>query len=56
MDELTDAFSTRATALWHGLHASPAERALARQVRLLEHIIDTQGTVQARLPLEIEIR
>ncbi|HMB91545.1 MAG TPA: signal peptide peptidase SppA [Rhodothermales bacterium] len=56
MDELNEAFGVRMAKLWRGIHSSSAERALARQVRLLEHLIDTQGTTQARLPLEIKIR
>lgn len=56
MDELNEAFGVRMAKIWQGVTASPAERALARQVRLLEHLIDTQGTTQARLPLEITIR
>lgn len=56
MEEVNEALSARVAQTWHGLRATPAERALVRQVRLLEEFIEMHGTVQARLPMEISIR
>ncbi len=56
LDQLNEAFGVRLAQTWQRLHATPAERALLRQVRLLEELIEMQGAVQARLPMEISIR
>ena len=56
MEELNDVLSARVSQTWLTLRASPAERTLAKQVRLLEDLIEMHGTVQARMPMEITIR
>ncbi len=56
LDELNEAFGVRLAQTWQRLHTTPAERALLRQVRLLEGLVEMQGTVQARLPMEITLR
>jgi protease-4 len=56
LDEFNDALSVRMAQMGHRFNTTPAERVLSRQVRLLEQVIATQGTVQARLPLSVEIR
>ena len=56
MEQLSETLSARVSQTWLHLRASPAERALVRQARLLEELIEMQGTVQARMPMEISIR
>ncbi len=56
MEQLNEALSARVSQTWLHLRASPAERALVRQARLLEELIEMQGTVQARMPMEITFR
>ncbi len=56
MEQLNEVLSARVSQTWLHLRASPAERALMRQARLLEELIEMQGTVQARMPMDISIR
>ncbi|MFB3130885.1 MAG: signal peptide peptidase SppA, partial [Rhodothermales bacterium] len=56
MESLNEALSARISQTWLHLRASPAERTLVRQARLLEELIEMQGTVQARMPMDITFR
>ena len=56
MESLNETLSMRISQTWQSLRATPAERALVRQARLLEELIEMQGTVQARMPMEITFR
>ncbi len=56
MEELTGTLSAQGAQAWHHLRATPAERALVRQARLLDQLAAMHGTVQARMPMEITIR
>ena len=56
MEELNEALAAQALQTWQNLRATPAEKALIRQARLLEQLVALHGTVQARMPMEISIR
>ncbi len=56
IEELNSTLSAQAAETWQSLRATPIERALVRQARLLEQLVAMHGTVQARMPMEITIR
>ena len=56
MEELNSTLSAQALQTWQSLRATPVERALVRQARLLEQLAAMHGTIQARMPMEITIR
>ncbi len=56
MEEVSGALSAQGARVWHSLRATPTERALVRQARLLEQLVALHGMVQARMPMEITIR
>ncbi|MFQ5569334.1 MAG: signal peptide peptidase SppA [Rhodothermales bacterium] len=55
MDDLNDALSAGLAHTWQRLHTTPVERTLVRQMQLLEQLVEMQGTVQARLPMDLRI-
>lgn len=56
MEDLNQALSAKAVQTWQHLHATPAERALVRQARLLDQLVALHGTVQALMPMEVQVR
>ena len=56
MEELNTTLSAQARTTLQHFRATPLERALVRQARLLEQLVAMHGTVQARMPMEITIR
>lgn len=55
-EELDDLFNAQAVQAWQRITTSPTKRELLRYASLLQDLADAQGTVQARLPVEITIR
>lgn len=55
VERLNEQFMTQANQLWHSLSTTPFERTLWERKRMLDRMIGTNGTVQARLPIELSI-
>ena len=56
LEQLTRGLGARAVGAWARLSTTPAERALLEQARHIREAVRQQGTVQARLPVDIVIR
>jgi protease-4 len=56
LEELNETLNARITAAWQHLRTSAAERTLLAQARTLKRLLAEQGTVQARMLLDIRIR
>jgi protease-4 len=56
VEQLTSGLGARAVGAWTRLSTTPAERALLDQARHIRDAVRQQGSVQARLPIDITIR
>ena len=54
-EELSSSFSAQASQSWWQLRTTPAERALYEQAQVLHRLVNDQGTIQARLPVNVTI-
>ncbi len=56
LEQITEGLNARAAGAWLRMTTSPAERALLDQARLVRGAVAEQGTVLARMPVDITIR
>jgi protease-4 len=54
-ERINSRFAAQATKMWQTMAATPIERTLWRHSRVLRRVTGTNGSVQARLPYELEI-
>ena len=56
VERLNEQLYGQAAHVWQSLFSSPLEEKVQKQRRLLERVMGESGSVQARLPIEIEIQ
>lgn len=54
-ERINSQFAAQATKTWQNMTATPVERTLWQHTRILRRVTGTNGSVQARLPFELEI-
>jgi protease IV len=56
IEQVSESLNARANALWTRFTSSPLEQAFLKQADLIRHLAEIQGTVQARLPFDLQVR
>lgn len=56
VEQLAEQFAAQASTVWRTLRTNALERKLWRQKQVLERLIGTHGTIQARLPFEVTVK
>ncbi len=54
-ERFNEQFAAQTTQLWHSLSTTQFERTLWERKRMLDRMVGTNGTVQARLPIDLSI-
>jgi protease IV len=53
IDQISESMRSQAASLYLRMTSSPAERALLQQARVVQQMANTHGTIQARIPFEL---
>lgn len=55
VERLNEQFTAQATQIWRTMTTTQLERKLWERTRMLERVVGTNGTIQARMPFELTI-